>query len=41
MTSRGKKREMRQHFEDVLTVSRGLELALFMGAKLDIAAPRP
>jgi hypothetical protein len=51
MTSIGKKREMRQHLqrvaklvlanEDVLIVSRGLELALFMDAKLDIAAARP
>jgi hypothetical protein len=51
MTTMGRKREMRQHCqwvaklvlanEDVLTVSRGLELALFMDAKLDVAAARP
>jgi hypothetical protein len=47
MTSMGKKRELRTHWqriaklilakEDVLTVSRTLELALFMDAKLDVA----
>jgi hypothetical protein len=46
MTSMGKKRELRQHWqrvaklvlanEDVLTISRALELALFMDAKLDV-----
>ncbi len=47
MTNMGKKRELRTHWqracklilakEDVLTVSRALELALFMDAKLDVA----
>jgi hypothetical protein len=47
MTSFGKKRELRTHWqrvcklilakEDVLTVSRALELALFMDAKLDVS----
>jgi hypothetical protein len=47
MTSIGKKRELRTHWqrvaklalakEDVLTVSRALELALFMDAKLDVS----
>jgi hypothetical protein len=47
MTRMGKKRELRTHWqracklilakEDVLTVSRALELALFMDAKLDVA----
>jgi hypothetical protein len=48
MTSIGKKREMLNPWqpvampilakEDVLTVSRALELALFYGAELDVAA---
>jgi hypothetical protein len=47
MTGMGKKRELRQHWqrvaklvlakEDVLTVSRALELALFTDAKLDVS----
>jgi hypothetical protein len=47
MTGIGKKRELRTHWqriaklilakEDVLTVSRALELALFMDAKLDVS----
>jgi hypothetical protein len=47
MTSMGKKRELRTHWqrvcklvlakEDVLTVSRALELALFMDAMLDVS----
>jgi hypothetical protein len=47
MTSMGKKRELRTQWqrvaklvlakEDVLTVSRTLELALFMDAKLDVS----
>jgi hypothetical protein len=47
MTSMDNKRELRQHWqrvaklilakEDVLTVSRALELALFMDAKLDVS----
>jgi hypothetical protein len=47
MTGMDKKRELRTHWqracmlilakEDVLTVSRALELALFMGAKLDVS----
>jgi hypothetical protein len=47
MTGMGKKRELRTHWqrvaklilarEDVLTVSRALELALFMDAKLDVS----
>jgi hypothetical protein len=47
MTSIGKKRELRTHWqriaklilakEDVLTVSRALELALFMDAKLGVS----
>jgi hypothetical protein len=47
MTSMDKKRELRTHWqrvaklilakEDVLTVSRALELALFMDAKLDVS----
>jgi hypothetical protein len=47
MTSMGQKRELRTHWqrvaklvlgkEDVLTVSRALELALFMDAKLDVS----
>jgi len=47
MTSMDKKREPRSHWqrackliltkEDVLTVSRALELALFMDAKLDVS----
>jgi hypothetical protein len=47
MTSMDKKREVRTHWqrvcklilakEDVLTVSRALELALFMDAKLDVS----
>jgi hypothetical protein len=47
MTGMGKKRELRDHWqrvcklilakEDVLTVSRALELALFMDAKLDVS----
>jgi hypothetical protein len=47
MTGMGKKRELRSHWqracklilakEDVLTVSRALELALFMDAKLDVS----
>jgi hypothetical protein len=46
MTGMGKKRELRSHWqracklifakEDVLTVSRALELARFMDAKLDV-----
>jgi hypothetical protein len=49
MTGMGKKRELRGHWqracklilakEDVLTVSRALELALFMDAKLNLGAP--
>jgi hypothetical protein len=48
MTSIGKKRELLCHWqrvanlilakEDVLTVSRALELALFMDAKLDVSS---
>jgi hypothetical protein len=48
MTTMGKKREMRQHWQracqlilanaDVFAVSRALELALFMDAKLDVGA---
>jgi len=45
MTAMDKKREMRQHWQrklipakaDVVTVSRALELALFMDAKLDVS----
>jgi hypothetical protein len=47
MTSMGKKRELQTHWqrvcklilakEDALTVSRALELALFMDAKLDLS----
>jgi hypothetical protein len=47
MTGMGKKRELRSQWqracglilakEDVLTVSRALELALFMDAKLDVS----
>jgi hypothetical protein len=47
MTNMGKKRELRTHWqrvaklilakEDVLTVSRALELALFMDAKLEVS----
>jgi hypothetical protein len=47
MTGVGKQRELRSHWqracklilakEDVLTVSRALELALFMDAKLDVS----
>jgi hypothetical protein len=47
MTGMGKQRELRQRWqraaklilakENVLTVSRALELALFMDAKLDVA----
>ncbi len=46
MTSRGKQRELRHHWQraakliakaDVLTVSRAPELALFMDAKLDVS----
>jgi hypothetical protein len=47
MTSMDKKREVRTHWqrvcklilakEDLLTVSRALELALFMDAKLDVS----
>jgi hypothetical protein len=47
MTGIGKQRELHSHWqracklilakEDVLTVSRGLELALFMDAKLDVS----
>jgi hypothetical protein len=47
MTSIGKKRELLNHWqrvarlvlakEDVLTVSRALELALFMDARLDVS----
>jgi hypothetical protein len=47
MTGMGKKRELRSHWqrvcklilakEDVVTVSRALELALFHDAKLDVA----
>jgi hypothetical protein len=47
MTGMDKKRELRSHWqracklilatEDVLTVSRALELALFMDAKLDVS----
>jgi hypothetical protein len=47
MTSMGKKRELRQHWQwvcklvlaeaDVLTVSRPLALALFIDAKLDVS----
>jgi hypothetical protein len=50
MTSMGKKRELRSHWqracklilakEDVLTVSRALELALFMDAKLEVGGTR-
>ena len=46
MTGMGKKRELRQHWQracklifanaDVFAVSRALELALFMDAKLDV-----
>ena len=48
MTGMGKKRELRQHSQracklilaeaDVITISRSLELALFMDAKLDVGA---
>jgi hypothetical protein len=48
MTAMGKKREVLSHWQrvakliltqtDVVTVSRSLELALFMDAKLDVAA---
>jgi len=48
MTSMGKKRELRQHWQracklilakaDVVSVSRSLELALFTDAKLDVGA---
>jgi hypothetical protein len=51
MTNMGKKRELRDHWqrvcktilakEDVLTVSRALELALFMDAKLDVSKVAP
>jgi hypothetical protein len=47
VTGRGKKRELLNHWqqvaklvlakEDVLTVSRALEFALFMDAKLDVS----
>jgi hypothetical protein len=47
MTSIGKKREVQTHWqrvcklilakEDVMTVSRALELALFMDAKLEVS----
>jgi hypothetical protein len=47
MTGMGKKRELRDHWQracklilakaDVMTVSRALELALFMDAKLDVS----
>jgi hypothetical protein len=47
MTAMGKKRELRRHWQracklvlaeaDVQTVSRALELALFMDAKLDVS----
>jgi hypothetical protein len=47
MTGMGKKRELRDHWQracklilakaDVQTVSRALELALFMDAKLDVS----
>jgi hypothetical protein len=47
MTSMGKRREVQTHWqrfcklilakEDVMTVSRALELALFMDAKLDVS----
>jgi hypothetical protein len=46
MTGIGKQRELRSHWQracklilakDVLTVSRALELALFMDAKLDVS----
>ena len=47
MTAMGKERELRQHWQracklilakaDVLDVSRALELALFMDAKLDVS----
>jgi hypothetical protein len=50
MTNMGKKRELRTHWqracklilakEDVLTVNRALELALFMDAKLDVVDHR-
>jgi hypothetical protein len=50
MTSMGKKRELRSQWqrvaklilanEDVRTVSRALELALFMDAKLDVTNTR-
>jgi hypothetical protein len=50
MTSMGKKRELRTHWqrvcklilpkEDVMTVSRAIELALFMDAKLDMSKVR-
>jgi hypothetical protein len=50
MTGMGKKRELRTHWqrvcklilakEDVLTVSRALEFALFMDAKLDLSKVR-
>jgi hypothetical protein len=49
MTGIGKKREKRQHWQracklvlanaDVPTISRALELALFMDAKLDVESP--
>jgi hypothetical protein len=48
MISMGKKRELRQHWQrayklilakaDVVSVSRSLELPLFMDAKLDVGA---
>jgi hypothetical protein len=47
MTAMGKQRELRQHWQraaklipakaDVMEVSRALELALFMDAKLDVS----
>jgi hypothetical protein len=50
MTNMGKQRELLNHWqrvakqvlakEDVLTVSRALELALFMDAKLDVSKVR-
>jgi hypothetical protein len=51
MTGMGRKRELRSQWqrvaklmlarEDVLTVSRALELALFMDAKLDVSKVAP
>jgi hypothetical protein len=51
MTGMGKKRELRQHWQrvcrlilahaDVFAVSRALELALFMDAKLDVTKIPP